>query len=301
MRSPPPRHAPFGLRYASHMGFRSPDRPLFLEHVGSLDPAEHVGFAAQLGFKGVMHPWALGTPEAEVEAFSRALDEYGLEGSCVVFAPMQVIRTPVWGAQGRAAFDAIKEHLERAFTVARRIRSRTIAVIATVDASRPLGEQRAQMVEHLRRAGDLALDGGFTLVVETMRTLPDMLLRNMEELHGQIRKADHPAVRMIFDTHHCAALDGVAGVRRIFSECFDEIGLIQIASYPDKTEIGTGEIDFVPLLAEAMRRRFSGLVELEHLWSEPGLEGEVAGLERFLRADAAAQALATECRQEMAR
>lgn len=278
----------FGLRYATHLGFRDPERPLFREHVGSIDPAAHVRLAAELGFAGVMHPWALAYPQAEITAFAQAAADCGIEGSCVVFAPREVITRPLWGIPGDQARSTILRHMDQGCRLARQIRSKTVAVIATADPAQSFADQRAAMAGHLAAAGDAALAHGIAIVIETMRTLPDMLLRDMHELIAIVREVDHPAVKIAFDTHHCAALNGVDNVLPLFCEAYDDIGVLQLASFPEKTEPGTGEIDFIPLLAEAIDRGFEPLVELEHVWSEPGLDGERSGFERFVRIDAAA-------------
>jgi hypothetical protein len=54
-------------------------------------------------------------------------------------------------------------------------------------------------------------------------------------------------------------------------------------------EVGGGVLDVGAVLLHAMLENFTGLVELEHLWSQPGVLGETAGLERFRRIEAAAR------------
>ena len=41
------------LRYASHLGYRSAQEPLFRASVGSLDPLAHIDYAAKLGLAGM--------------------------------------------------------------------------------------------------------------------------------------------------------------------------------------------------------------------------------------------------------
>ena len=56
-----------------------------------------------------------------------------------------------------------------------------------------------------------------------------------------------------------------------------------------RVEVGGGVLDIGAVLLHAMLENFTGLVELEHLWSQPGVLGETAGLERFRRIEAAAR------------
>lgn len=50
------------LRYASHLGYRSPDSPVFRESVGSLDLAANTGLPLSLGFAGVQDAWVASRP-----------------------------------------------------------------------------------------------------------------------------------------------------------------------------------------------------------------------------------------------
>jgi hydroxypyruvate isomerase len=76
------------------------------------------------------------------------------------------------------------------------------------------------------------------------------------------------------------------------SEIIVECELIQIADAPGRIEPGAGKLDIVSAMAEAVRRGYSGLVDLEHLWVSPTLEGEAAGLARIRQFD-------TQLRQAM--
>lgn len=282
----------WGLRYASHMGFRSPDAPLFRHMVGTLDPAAHVRFAASLGLAGVQHPWALARPGVEIDAFRHAAEDCGIEGSCVVFAPFAEFRQPLWGLPPGLARATIERRIRDACEVARKIRSVTVAIVATA-SDEPHAAQLDNMRENLLRAADLADEFAVTLVVETMRTVPNMLLTSYGELHHIVQRVDHPRVRMLFDTYHVRTLEGEDVVSR-FIEWYEQIALIQLADHPDKVEPGAGTIDFVSLLAYAMRHSFSGLVELEHVWAQEGIAGETTGLERVRAVDAAAVRRAQE-------
>lgn len=287
----------WGLRYASHMGFRSRNGPLFLEHAGGLDPEAHVKIAASFGFAGVQHPWAREFSDNELDDFSGALRSANMEGSCVVFAPLEIVKKPLWGSNKVAAREAILDHVKSACRVANKIRSKTVAIIATADLTEPFSRQRTAMKTNLRAAAAVAEHHEITLVIETMRTLPNMLLRSTDELIETVGDTDNPSVQMIFDTHHIAAMDGADRVTSRFIECFENIGLLQLGNYPEKVEPGSGEIDFVPLLTYAMRRQLECLVELEHLWSEPGLAGEISGLARFAEIDAAARAASAHLKE----
>ena len=88
---------PWKLRYASHLGYRSVDEPLFRESVGSLDPVAHIDHAASLGFAGVQYALAMTRPADEHRRVGAALARHGLETGCMLWAGFDKVRVPLWG------------------------------------------------------------------------------------------------------------------------------------------------------------------------------------------------------------
>lgn len=282
----------WGLRYASHIGFRFGERPLFLELGGGFDAIAQVNFAARLGFSGVLNPWARVASRAQNCAFGAAARELGIEASCVMFAGIETVRSPIWTKRDRESREALTAHIRAACDVAKLISSRTVAVVATADTKEPLAPQRKAMRENLADASSLAAECGVTLAVETMLSLPDMLLGNNAQILDLLADIGSPNVKLIFDTHHVAAIEGVDAVLESFKSSYAHISVLQLADYPIKYQPDTGEIAFLPILVEAMTRAFDGLVDLEFHWSLPGADGEVAGLKRFVELDSAARVAA---------
>jgi hydroxypyruvate isomerase len=276
------------LRYATHLGFRSHELPLFPHAVGNLDPAAHIEFAARLGFVGALYPWALSRPEPEVESVVQALKSTGLECGCVVYGPRELLSTPLWGEPGRATRSTILAHIQHASMMAGRLGSRTLAVLAAASPDRPIPAQRETMAGHLRAAAKVASSYGLVIGIEPMIVLPNMLLKNCAEALELIHLTDSPAVKVIFDTAHAEMMGDP--VVQAFDRLYDSTCVLQLADQPGRVEPGAGTVDIVSVLEIAMRRGFSGLVELEHFWSEPGLAGEQSGLTRVRVADATARA-----------
>lgn len=278
------------LRYASHLGYLSPDEPLFRESVGSPDPVAHVEFAAARGFHGVLYPWAITRSSEEVGRVAAALRNHEMEAGCVVFAPLDVVLTPLW-VQGRTtARDQLLEWVLKSATLASNLNSRILAVLVTADNDRPLKDQRCSLVENLKFAADIACSFGLVVGIEPMIDLPNMLLRHVADAYELIQEVDHPAVKLIFDTGHVQVMDGE--ILEPFVNFYDSVAVLQLADQPGRVEPGAGKIDLSPLLAHAILSDFRGLVELEHGWSLPGAEGEASGLERLWSVDQAARRIA---------
>ena len=270
------------LRYASHLGYRASDTPLYRHIVGSLDPVAHVEFAASLGFGGVQYAMARARPVAEQEAVARALARHGLEAGCMIYTTRDKLAAPLWNRSDAETRAVLATELGGAFETAKRINSRYIAVLSGADPRLPLAYQRTALIENLRWAADLADRAGVILCIESInrRSLPNMLIHHIGDTHEIVSAVNRPSVRLIFDTAHIQAMDG--DLLNHLDACWDAIALVQIADNPGRFEPGAGELNFTHILRFLHRRQYRGLVELEHDWSVASRDTEQRGIE-FLR------------------
>ena len=273
------------LRYASHLGYRSVQEPLFPASVGTLDPLAHIDFAAGLGFAGVQYALARGRPEEEQRAVGAALARRGLEAGCVIYTGFDKIRRPLWADVRKEARDALDHELTLAFETAVRVGARHLAVLSGIDPARDVAAQRAAFIENLHWAAGRAEKAGVVLLLEPVdrARLPDMLLHHIADACEIVAAVDSPALRLIFDTAHVQAMDG--DVVRHLEMAWEHVAIVQLADTPGRIEPGAGTIDFRTVLGLLKRRRFQGLVELEFGWSTPGKPAEQAFIERLRRLD----------------
>ena len=82
----------WNLRYAPHLGYRPPFQPLFAATVDTDDPVEHVRFAAEQGFAGVLYALARGRTPREQERVGREIADRGLEAGCVAYTTFEQLR-----------------------------------------------------------------------------------------------------------------------------------------------------------------------------------------------------------------
>lgn len=260
----------FRLDFAPHLGFPTPANPLFLDLVGSDDPEAHIDFAAARGFRCVQDPFSARRSEEGQARIGQAAKQRGLRVSCFVFAPLERAMQPVWSATNAAERATLDADVDAAIAIGRRLGARHIAVLTGNDPARTSEEQRAAMAGNLARLGDRAAEAGMFLCIEAVnaRRLPQMLLHHLADAMDVVGNANHPAVRLIFDTAHVQAMDG--DILGNLDRAWDMIELIQLADHPDRVEPGAGELNFVRIIDELERRGFAGPVELEHGWASPG-------------------------------
>ena len=266
-----------GLRYASHLGYRSPD-PLFLNSVGTSDPTAHIEFAHALGFAGVQYSWAIEQPPAKVERAGQALADCGMEGGCVVFASHDVVTKPLWTDVSTRA--SVLGHVRHAVSIAKTVHSRTLVVLVTAHPDLPLEQQRATLIDSLRSAADIAFSENIVIGLEPMIVVPGMLIRSCAAAYELIREVAHPGVKLVFDTGHVH--DMGEDVAASFAHMIGEICVLQLADQPGRVEAGAGGLNMTAVLTHAIVNEFSGLVELEHGWSSPDATGERVGLNRLI-------------------
>lgn len=265
------------LRYAPHLGYLSPEEPLFRQSVNSLDPVSHIDFAATQGFQGIFDPWMVARPAVEIERMIVSVQAHDLESGGICYAPFADMFTPLFAREGKTGWIEIEQHLERSINLAVKVRAKTLAVVlqGTRDLSWVAQENAA--VEHLRKAGDRAVDAGLVIGIEHMIALPDLMLGTTEAAVALLEKVGHPAVRLIFDTGHVSDMDG--DIYAAWRLARDHVCALQLADMPGRVEPGAGRLDLIRFLTDAMQDgKASGLIELEHGWSKPSKSIELSGI-----------------------
>ena len=262
----------FRLDFAPHLGFPSPDAPLFSELASSTEPEAQIAFAAAQGFLRVQDPFTARRSEAEQSLIGQTARAAGVGLGCFVYAPMERAMQPHWSAVDTETRRMLDVDVDAAIAIARRIGSQHIAVLTGADAARSRAEQFHAVTANLVRAADRVAEAGMMLCLEAVNAqrLPQMLLHHFADAVDIVRSVDHPAVRLIFDTAHIQAMDG--DILGKMDAAWDLIALIQLADHPGRVEPGAGELNFVRLIDEIERRGFTGPVELEHGWAEPGAD-----------------------------
>jgi hydroxypyruvate isomerase len=283
----------WNLRYAAHLGFRSPEAPLFPASAGSSDPLAQIDFAASIGFAGVQDPWFASRLSSLRAALAGRVRERGLEAGSIACGSPATIRASSWTRVDRAARANLECELSAAIVAARRLGSRQIIVLTGVDVDTPRQMQIERFVSNLAWAAPRLADEGLTLCLEPLdaRAIPDMLMNHFPEACDIARAVGHPAVRMIFDTAHVQRMDG--DLLSNLERGFDLVEVVQIANHPGRAEPEIGEINMAAVLTRVYQLGYRGLVELEHVWAKPGLDAERRALDWLRRADAALASVQT--------
>ena len=280
----------FNLRYAPHLGYVSPV-PQFVQSVGGSDPYDHARFAREKGFAGLFHPWAASSTSQQLNQFREGLRDFGLQAGTIAYAPFDEALKPYWVNSDSKDRDHLMDLVMASVSLASGLGARTVAVLVMAAEGRSTAEQFATARDNLRRAADIAARSDVMLGIEPMIAVPGMLLQSAYSTAELVSQVDHPAVGLIFDTGHVAAMDG--DVLKAQQDLEGVVCAYQLADMPGRTEPGSGGLDFVPLLARLISQGHDGLVELEHGWSDDAASTEIAGIEHLRAIDSDARMQAT--------
>jgi hydroxypyruvate isomerase len=273
------------LRIAPHLGFPDIDKPCFLDTLGTADPVEHIKLIAHLGFAGVLDNNLKYRSVAEQERMARALSDHKLAVGC--FVNQKRPYTIRWGSNEPGMQAAIRKEMKASIEVAKRVNGRNIVIVTERNRSLPLWWELGNLIDNLRSVLDMVEKAGVVLIVEHVNRprRPDNLVTRLGEAYMVVKALNSPAVKLMYDTEHVQVMDGelLRNVERVATE----IGAVQVADVPGRMEPGQGEINFVNFFRALRAVKYKGLVELEHLYSQPGAAGERAAYEALCEINAA--------------
>lgn len=277
------RSEPFSLRYAPHISFYG--RALFDELAGTSDPIAQINFVADHGFAGVQDPLLGSRPLAEQSAMGEALAKRNVQMGTFGFRIPGRENSANWADPDPDNCLALKTGLAYAIDVAKRTGGRHISITTSGIDRVPKWLQLLTVAENLRAVADDAAKAGVELVVEGLdvNRVPQMLLRGLADSYQVVRTANHPAIRLIFDTGHIQAMDG--NLFHHLDQVWKHVAVVQIADCPGRVEPGSGEINFARFFEQLIRRDYRGLCELEHLWTRPGAAYQRYGIEALRELD----------------
>jgi hydroxypyruvate isomerase len=225
--------------------------------------ADRIRAVAAKGFKAYSY-WNA-TPE-ERKAMIKAQQETGLKCVSLVGTGAAGGSTGFTkpGAQD-AQLTEIKERVE----IAKEFGTQPdlITFVGIIQPDVPWETQRSQIVDGLKRAGDIAAAGGVTIALEPLSVNPNQPRRALDrclEAFPVIKEVNHPNVKICFDLYHLQRTEGnlVVSLRNGLQDKL--IKLVQVGDNPGRLEPGTGEIHYPFIFKELRRLNWTGYVDTEH-------------------------------------
>lgn len=265
-----PRKHTFKLNYAPRLGFfRNVEN-----EIDRLDIYAEWGFKA-FEFNGLPR-WEV----KKVEQLRKRMDNLGMEMG--VF----VANLGGWKTAGMVDPEQRSNFLQEvtdAMTYAEITGNKWLTAITGPEMSQKISrpQQRANVIESLRRAAEIVEKHKVTLVIEPLNHLVNhdgYFLTRSDEAYEIMRAVNSPYIKILFDIYHQQITEGnlIDNIRRYYSE----IAYFQIGDNPGRHEPGTGEINYKNVFKAIYELGFKGMLGLEF---SPSIKEEPRGSERVLQ------------------
>ncbi|MBY0505836.1 MAG: TIM barrel protein [Bryobacteraceae bacterium] len=137
-------------------------------------------------------------------------------------------------------------------------------------------QQRASIVEGLKRACDVVSPAGVTIILEPINTLAkveplnpkgnnhaDYFLDHVPEALDLLRQVNHPHAKLLYDLYHAQIMNGnlIETIRGNIAQ----IAHVHVGDVPGRHEPGTGEIDHRNVFRALRDAGFGGYVAMEYV------------------------------------
>ena len=268
----------FKLKYSPNLG-------TFRNHAGT-DPIDNIKFMADLGFRGLEDNGMKGRDIATQEAIGRQLEESGMEMGVFVANSINWSE-PTLVLANEDIRNRFLDEIRSSVDVARRVNATWMTVVpGHVDSRLEKDFQEANLIEILKQASEILEPHGLVMVLEPLNTLrdhPGMILTSTAQAYKICKAVGSPSCKILYDAYHQAITEG--NMIPNMEAAWDEIPYLQLGDHPGRNEPGTGEINYNNIFKFLYDKGFDGIVGMEHGKSKSGIEGELALIEAYLKAD----------------
>jgi hydroxypyruvate isomerase len=240
------------MRFSANLSFLFKDAPF----------TERFRRAHEAGFRGVEFMWP-GTEE--LRAVERAVADTGLEVVLFNFDGGDVAAGDRGLLSDPARHERFRENVPVALEFAARIGC--TRVNALVGLRLPEVERDAQLQlarENVAWAAEQARAQGTSIMIEAINSYENgpYLLDTTAKAVGFLDAVGADNVLLQYDVYHMQRMEG--NLAATISRLLPRIGHVQVADPPDRTEPGTGEINWRFILGVLERSGYGGWVGLEY-------------------------------------
>ena len=126
-------------------------------------------------------------------------------------------------------------------------------------------QMRANCVETLKRAGEIAAEHKIEILVENIdpEENPNYFITSSTEGFEMIRKVGNPRIKFLYDFFHEQIAEGNLIAK--LAKNLDLIGLLHVADVPGRHEPGSGEINYPVIFHKLGELGYKGFVAMEFL------------------------------------
>ncbi|MCJ8298882.1 MAG: TIM barrel protein [Pseudomonadales bacterium] len=127
-----------------------------------------------------------------------------------------------------------------------------------------VSDAQAAFIANINYAASCLKEHNMTLLIEAINTkdVPDFFLSGSAQAVDLIKSLDHCNLKLQYDLYHMQMMEG--NLISTMSKYFAYIGHIQIADVPNRSEPGTGEINFPNIFNALALLGYTDVIGLEY-------------------------------------
>ena len=228
---------------------------------GNMSYADRIHMVADQGYKAFSF-WGLRQDQAA--AMEAAQQKHGLKCGSITGNAKTGWNTGLTktGAE-QAFFDDFRNHIE----VAKRFNVKNlICFVGATQKEIPLEVQHRQIIDGLKKAGDLAAQHDVYFCLEPLSVVhhPEMSVHTAKYGFKIVEEVNHPHVRLDFDMFHLQLSEGnlINNLRQGLRKGW--IRFVEVGDVPERKEPGTGETNYVNIFRTLREEGFADFIGMEH-------------------------------------
>ena len=200
-----------------------------------------------------------------------------LKLECVCIVGNRSVNPKGMGLCDPAERTGFLNEIKASVDAARRFESKRLVVLTgNKIPGMPVQQQRASIIEGLKRGTDIAASAGVQLIIEVLNTLAKVeplnpngenhnkyYLNSTAEAFDIVRAVGSPHLRVLFDLYHVQIMEG-----NLIETLRNNIGLIghfHVGDVPGRHEPGTGEINYQNVFRAIRDTGFRDYIAMEYV------------------------------------
>ncbi len=266
----------FRLKYAPSLGS-------FRHHAGD-DPVDRIKFMHDQGFTAVFDNGLMKKSASDQKKIISALDQRKMSlGPFVLYADFKVESFVKSDSDTRSM---IKGLMNKGLETAKRTGAKWALVVPGRYSQRnEWGYQTANVIDNLKYCADICEKAGLVIVLEPLNPHdhPGLFLTKMPQAYQICKSVNSPCCKIVCDLYHQQITEGnlIPNIDRTWSE----IAAFHLGDNPGRKEPGTGEINYKNIFKHLYKKKYQGVLCMEHGNSIKGKEGEKALIEAYRTCD----------------
>jgi hydroxypyruvate isomerase len=179
------------------------------------------------------------------------------------------------------------DQMKKAVEVAGRVNAKWCTVVpGTYETGVEWDYQTANVIENLKYCAGICEPVGLVMVLEPLNPWadhPGLFLTKISQAYHICCAVASPSCKILDDLYHQQVTEG--NLIPNMDMAWEEIAYFQVGDNPDRKEPTTGEINYKNVFKHIFKKKFEGIVGMEHGNSKPGREGEMAVIEAYRACD----------------